>query len=461
MFTKTNQYDSLTSWYRRVHRNKNKRQIQAEVNDLWHSLKQSKTGPVDQEKYRLEIERLKSHVRKLEGCQTSISSFLKRKPDPPPPRLDENYNENEGEQRDGSDPTVVGKTISTREEAGSSNITRRGEEDAEEDNAAGTGGSNQENVETEVDAEYQTPKQDKLKREIMEKEAALGKLIDAKLLGLESETTEKINKRIGGLRQEVVAKKKELKIKEDNQKAVQKLRAKKRKAEEALLRENPEVAKSLKIRDGVGRPRVEVDQPGLLHDILKIATIGAACGDKRRDDIFRTVKTLDDLKSAIDALGYTVSRQALYLRLLPRDAKSLHGQKHVKAVNVKLVRPSNDLRKKHPDRIFARESCRGVDEIVTYFGPEASVFLGQDDKSSVPLGVPCAKKQSSILMNMRVRVRLPDHDFKVGKRHLLTPSVLAVCGITQEGVTYTGPTYVAIRSSKHNGSTTYSHNVEI
>ena len=66
-----------------------------------------------------------------------------------------------------------------------------------------------------------------------------------------------------------------------------------------------------------------------------------------------------------------------------------------------------------------------------------------------------------MLMSMRVRVRLPDHDFKVGRRHLLTPLVLAVCIITQEGVTYTGPTYVAIRSSKHNGSTAFSHNEDL
>ena len=65
-----------------------------------------------------------------------------------------------------------------------------------------------------------------------------------------------------------------------NQKAVKKWRSNKRRAEETLLRNDPELAKSLKIRECVGRPRIEVDQPGLLNDILKIATIGAACGDR-------------------------------------------------------------------------------------------------------------------------------------------------------------------------------------
>ena len=70
---------------------------------------------------------------------------------------------------------------------------------------------------------------------------------------------------------------------------------------------HPEIASSLKLRDGVGMPQIECDQSDLLEDILKIATIGAACGDKRREDIFRTVKTLDDLHNAICALGYRIS----------------------------------------------------------------------------------------------------------------------------------------------------------
>ena len=46
----------------------------------------------------------------------------------------------------------------------------------------------------------------------------------------------------------------------------------------------------MNMRETVGRPRLEVDQPGILEDLLRIATIGSACSDKRRDDLFRTVK---------------------------------------------------------------------------------------------------------------------------------------------------------------------------
>ena len=79
MFTKTNQYVALTSWYTKAHKNKSLKLIQAEVNELWHSLKQSKHGPVDQEKYNVELDKLKSRVKRLEGTQASMYSFLKKK----------------------------------------------------------------------------------------------------------------------------------------------------------------------------------------------------------------------------------------------------------------------------------------------------------------------------------------------------------------------------------------------
>ena len=174
--------------------------------------------------------------------------------------------------------------------------------------------------------------------------------------------------------------------------------------------------------------------------------------------MFRSIKTLDDLHSELEKMGYKISRSGAYIRLLPRDATTVEGRRHHKCVPVRLVRPENNLRKKHPDRMFAKEGFKMGDDIAAFIGPDAALYLSQDDKSSVPLGVTAAKKQSSILMSMRYRVRLPDHDFKVGSKHLLTPSVICVCNIdSKNGVTYSGPTFVAVRSAKHNGSSAHSH----
>ena len=59
-----------------------------------------------------------------------------------------------------------------------------------------------------------------------------------------------------------------------------------------------------------GRPRIETDNEGILETVLQIATIGSACGEKRREDMVRTVKTLDDLTNAVHSLGYIVSRSS-------------------------------------------------------------------------------------------------------------------------------------------------------
>ncbi|CAG8605912.1 34232_t:CDS:2 [Racocetra persica] len=66
-------------------------------------------------------------------------------------------------------------------------------------------------------------------------------------------------------------------------------------------------------------------------------------------------------------------------------------------------------------------------------------------------------------MRLEYRVELLDHDWVVAERHKLIPSVYAVLDV-QEGkyghadaVTYSGPTFIRIHSSKHDSSTMYSH----
>lgn len=108
--------------------------------------------------------------------------------------------------------------------------------------------------------------------------------------------------------------------------------------------------------------------------------------------------------------------------------------------------------------------------ILGYFQgvPGHVFFLSQDDKAKVPIGLTAANKQSSLVMHVEYRVSLPDHDFVIGGQHKLCPSVYAGIDIKNGGlgkpnatyftyVTYSGPTYVAIRSCKHSSSSAYGH----
>jgi len=107
-----------------------------------------------------------------------------------------------------------------------------------------------------------------------------------------------------------------------------------------------------------------------------------------------------------------------------------------------------------------------VEEICSLLGPDEVCFISQDDKARVPLGITAANKQGPLLMHVEYRVSLPDHDWVVAAKHKLIPSVYAGITIKRDGlgktdaVTYSGPTYIAVRSGKHASSTAYAHGLD-
>lgn len=127
------------------------------------------------------------------------------------------------------------------------------------------------------------------------------------------------------------------------------------------------------------------------------------------------------------------------------------------------MRAEGNLHKNHVDSHFATASIRYLECLASTLGPAAVLFLSQDDKARIPIGITAANKQSPLLMHMQYRISLPDHDWVVADRHKIIPSVYAAIKIKPEmlgkpeAVSYSGPTYVAIRSGKHCSSTATSH----
>ena len=81
-------------------------------------------------------------------------------------------------------------------------------------------------------------------------------------------------------------------------------------------------------------------------------TVGAGADSRRRIDILNSCKKLDDLHAAFRKEGYVKSRQALYLRLIPRRADSQEGKRHVTTVPVKLRKGKNTLCNSHAEANF-------------------------------------------------------------------------------------------------------------
>ncbi|KAJ8670913.1 hypothetical protein QAD02_002172 [Eretmocerus hayati] len=213
----------------------------------------------------------------------------------------------------------------------------------------------------------------------------------------------------------------------------------------------------------VGRPQLEDTQPGLLETIKSIAIHGSAAHDRRRTEEIRSCRTLDDLCNLLNERGYHLSRSATYLRLMPRKSSSIEGRKHVRTVPVKLYKAKNDHHKAHTDHDFCLASIRSVESLASMLGPDQVGFISQDDKAKVPIGLTAAKKQSPLLMHVEYVVKLPDHDFVISARHKLIPSVYAGIVIepnrfgSPDAVSYSGPTYISIRSGKHSSSTAATH----
>ena len=117
---------------------------------------------------------------------------------------------------------------------------------------------------------------------------------------------------------------------------------------------------------------------------------------------------------------------------------------------MKLLRSEASLRKKNVDPINAKSFIDDMCEVAKLFGPHAVLFISNDDKVKVSLGLAAATLQAPLLMPLEYKTRLPDHSFVVATRHKLNPSVYGVCDINLKGeVTYSGDTFIRIRSGKH------------
>ncbi|CAG8677566.1 537_t:CDS:2, partial [Dentiscutata erythropus] len=212
-----------------------------------------------------------------------------------------------------------------------------------------------------------------------------------------------------------------------------------------LKRQLKEAGLNTQLVRPTGRPSLEEQQPGLLEAIVQIVSLDRQADERRHSEIIRSVKTLDQLQEALTHMNYNLSRSVAYLRLIPKWYNTEEGKRHVKTVPVKLLRSQNTARRSHEDTHFCAALIRNIKEMLSLLGPKSALVISQDDKV------------------LEYRVELPDHDWVVAERYKLISSVYAILDIQEgkygqaEAVTYLGPTFIRIHSSKHDSSTAYSH----
>ncbi|XP_035825659.1 uncharacterized protein LOC106011734 [Aplysia californica] len=212
-----------------------------------------------------------------------------------------------------------------------------------------------------------TPAQDQIKKELSRINSEILYIMNIKSsCGLSTD----LKKTLKSSEKEKEELEKKLKRKLTDAKAQATARRKKVAKLESLLNEAGE-----KIKHTHGKPRLEENMEGLAEAIYSIVVPEGAADERRRTETMNTIKTLDDLKGALEERGYILSRSALYYRLIPANVRSIDGKHHFSTVNIKLCRPQNNQRKPHVDGHFATASVKYVKELASLFGGDNVFFL--------------------------------------------------------------------------------------
>ena len=171
---------------------------------------------------------------------------------------------------------------------------------------------------------------------------------------------------------------------------------------------------------------------------------------------------MDQLTEALNREGYSLKRSSVYLRFLPSNSITNEGKRHVTAARVKLISGKNSKHQNHPCTNFAKDTINVLEELAGLLGSSEVTFHSQDDKAKVLIGITAASKQAPLLMHMEYKVILPDPDHVAASQQKLIPSVIDDMQVRENGfsgdaITYSDPTYCAIRSAKHSGTSAYHH----
>lgn len=244
-----------------------------------------------------------------------------------------------------------------------------------------------------------TPAQDEITKTIKILESELNSTILKRDSGLGGE---KINDEIMKMRKKLDEANKSYNSKKRNADYQKKFRVKRQALLKDIIVKDPSIKEKINIRESSGRPRLEYNQPELLEVLAEIAKFGGCADDKRRSEMIRSCKTLSDLTEHLNLAGYSLSRSATYLRLLPRNVNTIEGKKHVKTVPVKLSRATTDLHKSHLDSKFCTASIRNLESLASILGPEQVFFLSQVISLGCMFSIEIDNKQKYLVIFSRV-----------------------------------------------------------
>ncbi|CAF1273702.1 unnamed protein product [Adineta steineri] len=316
-------------------------------------------------------------------------------------------------------------------------------------------------IETPESEKIKAPAQESILSDLNEISERIDNLIQVKSMGL---LTAENQKKLKKLIEQKQQRSSDLKRLQSRQRASARFREKKKREVEKLCATNPiaavELSKVFRPTLATAQMKIEADCPDLLQIIGEIAHVGGAT-DKKTD---RPCVSLDDLKNAIKQRGYEISKSSLYYRLMPQRALSQDGKKHIVTVPVRLRKMQGiELPSQHEDCHFTAASTRHITDLAGIFGNDCVFYLTQDTKAKISIGRPAsAKGQTPLILHLDYEISSVEPQLNsIAPPHQLTPCIYAASVIDEAGaISNFGPTYVSLRSAKHDRLTHESHAID-
>lgn len=106
------------------------------------------------------------------------------------------------------------------------------------------------------------------------------------------------------------------------------------------------------------------------------------------------------MHAALTKEGYNRSRQALYLRLIPRRADSNVVKHPVRTVPGTLHKPKKTLHNRHTNADFTFATTYEMRDILSLFRSQNAFFF------LVPIGLNAITKQAHLIMHVNYEIRL-------------------------------------------------------
>ena len=114
-------------------------------------------------------------------------------------------------------------------------------------------------------------------------------------------------------------------------KSQQNLREKRKQVVKELARDHPEIEK-LEIKKTPSQPNFESQVEGLHAIIFSIVVPESVADERRRTEIFNSLRSLDDLNLALEKKGCNLSRTANCCRLLHANVRHKDGKSSCEAL---------------------------------------------------------------------------------------------------------------------------------